>query len=126
MEIQETVTMNSGYLRVSADQNRNTNGYPGLSAEDGEQSYTIPTQRLAPTQNVSEVRCRTCFWAGIPLTLSRFEGSLIETKEPEYADDQTSRSKLSQDWHLHHIAGEPVVILFESAPGVLGPELEEN
>jgi cell cycle checkpoint control protein RAD9A len=56
IEIQETVTMNSGHLQASENQNRSTSGHPGLSAEDGEQSYTIPTQRLAPTQNVSEVR----------------------------------------------------------------------
>jgi cell cycle checkpoint control protein RAD9A len=57
-QIQETVTMNSGrYFQASENQSNNTNAHPGLSAQDGEQSYTIPTQRLAPTQNVSEVRC---------------------------------------------------------------------
>jgi cell cycle checkpoint control protein RAD9A len=49
--------MNSGRLfQATENQNANSNGHPGLSVQDGEQSYTIPTQRLAPTQKVSEVR----------------------------------------------------------------------
>lgn len=44
-------------MQASESQNRSTNGHPGFSVEDGAQSYTIPTQRLAPTQNVAEVCC---------------------------------------------------------------------
>jgi cell cycle checkpoint control protein RAD9A len=78
--------MNSGHLQASENQNRSTNGQSGLSPEDGEQSYTIPTQRLAPTQNVSEVSRIPCFAPNVPLTSGRFEDCLIE---PEHADEQT-------------------------------------
>lgn len=52
----ETVTMNSGHLKASENQSRSINAQSGLSAEDGDQSHTIPTQRLEPTQRVSEIR----------------------------------------------------------------------
>jgi cell cycle checkpoint control protein RAD9A len=103
--------MNSGHLQAPENQNRSVNDQSGLSAEDGEQSYTIPTQRLAPTQKVSEVRCSPCFVADVLLTSGRFEECLIKANELEYADDHTAKSKLSHYWHLYPRAGNRVVIL---------------
>ena len=80
--IQETVTINSGGLyQASANHSGNSNGHPRPSAQDGEQSYTIPTQRLAPTQRLSEVRENPLLLT-IPLTASRFMDCLIETTNP--------------------------------------------
>ncbi|KAN0103054.1 DNA repair protein-like protein rad9 [Hyaloscypha variabilis] len=58
----EPVTMNSGHLQASGNQNGSTNGHSGQQVEDGDQSYTIPTQRLAPTQRVSEVCEESVLW----------------------------------------------------------------
>jgi cell cycle checkpoint control protein RAD9A len=87
MKIQATATMSSGrHFQVSGNQSADTNNHPGLSVRDGEHSYTIPTQRLAPTQNVSEVRGSPLNAAEAPLTLSRSEDCLIKDDESNHAD----------------------------------------
>jgi hypothetical protein len=117
--------MNSGHLQASENQNPSANGQSALSAEGGEQSYTIPTQRLAPTQKVSEVRCSFCFVADALLTSGRFEECLIEANEPEYADDQTTNPIL---WHYWHLYPEPKAMrsYCQIPQGVLMPELCES
>jgi hypothetical protein len=83
--------MNSGHLKAAENQNRSINAQSGLSAQDGDQSYTIPTQRLAPTQRVSEVCCSPCFVVDAPLTPRGFEDYLTEPNKPSYTDDQTNQ-----------------------------------
>ena len=83
--------MNSGHLKASENQNQSINAQSGLSAQDDDQSNTIPTQRLAPTQRVSEVCCSPCFVVDVPLTLRGFEDYLTEPNKPSYADDQSNQ-----------------------------------
>lgn len=83
--------MNSGHLKASENQNQSINAQSGLSAQDDDQSNTIPTQRLAPTQRVSEVCCSPCFVVDVPLTLCGFEDYLTEPNKPSYADNQSNQ-----------------------------------
>ena len=47
--------MNSGRLQTSEIQNKSINSQARMDVQEDSNSRTIPTQRLAPTQRVSEV-----------------------------------------------------------------------
>lgn len=50
------MTMNAASrLQASVNQNQNNSSQPRLSAQDDAGPSTVPTQRLAPTQRLSEV-----------------------------------------------------------------------
>lgn len=109
--------MNSGHLKASENQNRSINAQSGLSAQDGDQSHTIPTQRLAPTQRVSEVCCSPCFVVDVPLTLRGFEDYLTEPNQPSYATVKPTRFNMSHYWHLHSGDEDLMILLPKHAQG---------